>query len=71
MALAISRTRHRSRVPLLDRALGTSRRRRQAAYLAFGTAVALLRPTLRRLALALTWALVVLSAAVLWLLLRT
>ena len=54
MALAIPRTRLRPKAPpLLDRALGTSRRRRQAAYLALGAGYALLRPTLRRVGLAL------------------
>jgi hypothetical protein len=45
-----TRTRPRARAPMLDRALGTSRRRRQAAYLAIGAGLAMLRPTLRRLA---------------------
>lgn len=62
MALAIPRTRQRPKSPpLLDRALGTSRRRRQAAYLALGAALALLRPTLRRVGIALATTLLVLS----------
>ena len=66
MALAIPRTRLRPKSPpLLDRALGTSRRRRQAAYLALGAGLALLRPTLRRVGLALVAAGFVVSLAAL------
>ena len=39
-------------VTLADRLLGVSRRRRQAAYAAFATGYSLLRPALRRLAVA-------------------
>ena len=67
MALAIPRTRQRPKSrPLLDRALGTSRRRRQAAYLALGAALALLRPTLRRVGIALSTAVVALSLTALY-----
>jgi hypothetical protein len=47
---------------LLDRLLGTSRRRRQAGYMAVAAGLQLLRPTIRRLAL-LTGALVALAVA--------
>jgi hypothetical protein len=46
----------------VDRLLGVSRRRRQAAYLAIGTGLAVLRPMLRRATALLV---VVLAAALL------
>jgi hypothetical protein len=66
MALAIARTRPRPQRTLLDRALGTSRRRRQAAYVAFAAGFALLRPTLRRVGLAALAGVFLLSVTVLW-----
>ncbi|MBA2283230.1 MAG: hypothetical protein H0W25_18630 [Acidimicrobiia bacterium] len=70
MALAIARTRTRPKPTLVDRALGTSRRRRRAAYVAFAAGFALLRPTLRRLGAAALAVATVLAVGLLLLLMR-